>query len=100
MLPADRIAIQKRDSSACRMAMSSPVSRLQQPSTEQPELYNLAADTINLYPVPDPHSVWPHQNKPAAECQNEILEHHGQSCGHQTQDRWHLLGYAENDQQN
>src|SRR5207245_1148859 len=61
------------------MAMGSPVSRLQQPSTEQPELYHLAADTINLYPVPNSHSVWAHQNKPAAECQDEILEHHRQS---------------------
>jgi len=79
--------------------MGSPVSRLQQPGAEQPKLYHLAADTINLYPVPNPHSVWPHQNKPAAECQDEILKDHGQSCCHQTQNRWHLPWYTENDQQ-
>src|SRR5439155_25253893 len=99
MLATDCIAVQERDSSPRRMAMGSPVSRLQQPSTEQPELYHLAAATINLYPVPNPNSVWAHQNKPTAECQAEILEYHGQSCRRQTQDRWHLLWYTENRQQ-
>lgn len=32
--------------------MGSPVSRLQQPRAEQPELYNFAADFLNLYPSP------------------------------------------------
>ncbi len=51
--------------------------------------------TQSLYP----DSVWSHQNKPTAECQDEILKDHGQSRGRQTQDRWHLLWYTENRQQ-
>jgi hypothetical protein len=31
--------------------------------------------------------VWSHQNKPTAECQNEILKDNGQSCGCETQNR-------------
>jgi hypothetical protein len=81
------------------MAIGSPVSRLQQPGAEQTEMYHLAADTIDLDPVPNPDSVWSHQNKPTAECQDEILKYHGQSCCRQTQDRWHLLWYTENGQQ-
>src|SRR5215470_2183579 len=78
------IAVQERDPSSGRMTMGSPVTRFQQPSAEQAELYHLAAHTVNLDPVPNPHSVWSHQNKPATECQDEILKHNGQSCGCQT----------------
>src|SRR5215469_8529120 len=95
ILAAYGIAIQKRDSSSRRMSMCSPVSRLQQPGAEQAELYHLAADPINLHPVLNPHSVWSHQNKPTAECQDEILKDHRQSCCRQTQDCWHLPWYTE-----
>src|ERR1700758_3206197 len=96
ILAAYGIAVQERYSSARRMTVGGPVSRLQKPRAEQPELYDLAADTINLYPVPDPTPVWSHQNDPAAECQDEILKDYGQPRRHQTQDRWHLPRYTEN----
>src|SRR3974390_704136 len=81
------------------MAMGMPVSRFQQPGAEQPELHYLSADSVDLYPVPNPHAVWSHQNKPTAECQDEILKIPRQSCGCQTQDGWHLSWYTENSQQ-
>ena len=80
--------------------MGRPIPCFQEPCAKQAELYDLTADSIDLYPVPDPQPVGAHQNEPAAECQNEILKDYGQSCGHQAQNRWHLTWYAEYDQQN
>src|SRR5690348_11408835 len=81
------------------MAMGSPVSRLQQPRAKQAKLANFAANVINLYPVSHSHSIGSHQNKPAAECQDKILKHHGQTRGNQTKNRRHLLRNTKNDQQ-
>src|SRR5580692_9412645 len=81
------------------MAIGSPVSRLRQPGAEQTEVNHLAADTIDLYPIPNPDSVRSHQNEPTAEREDEILKDDGESRGRQAEDGWHLAWYSENDQQ-
>jgi len=82
VLPANRIALQKRDPTSRRMAIRCPGPRLEQPGSEQPDLYDLTSNPIDLHPVPDPYPIPAHQNKPTAEGQDEILEHDRQPRCH------------------
>ena len=60
---------------------------------------NLAGDAVDLHPIPDPDAVLTHEDKPAKERDDEILQDQRQPGRGEAEDRRHLAGGAEDDKQ-
>ncbi len=77
-----------------------PVPDFEQHGLEDADVDDLAADAVDLNPVPEPDAVAADQCEPAEEGDDEVLQDHRQSSRGQSDDRGQLAGNAEDDQEN
>src|SRR5437762_10253129 len=71
-----------------------PVTGFQQYGAKHTELDHLAAHTVDLDPVADPHAVPAHQHEPADEGDDEVLERHCEARAGETEHGAQLPGYS------
>ncbi len=98
VLAADGVAVHEVDAAAGGMALVGPVAGLEQRGAEEADLDDLAADAIDLDPVADADAVLAHEDEPAEEGEDEVLEDDGEAGGDEAEDGRHLAGHAEDDQ--
>ena len=80
------------------MALVGPVAGFEQHGAEEADLGDFAADAVDLDPVADADAVAAHEDEPAEEGEDEILEDDGEAGGGEADDRGHLLRCAEDDE--
>ena len=57
-----------------------PVTGFEQHGVPEIDLHDFAYHTVNFYPVANPKAIAAHQNEPAHECDDEILQRNRQPC--------------------
>ena len=100
VLAGDGEVIDEGDAAACGMALVGPVAGFEERGAEEADLDDLAADAVDLDPVADADAVFAHEDKPAEEGEDEVLEDDGEACGTEAEDGGDLVGCAEDDEQN
>src|SRR3984885_4254231 len=81
------------------MALVGPVAGFEQGGAEETDLDDLAADAVDLNPVADANAVFAHEDEPAEEGEDEVLEDDGEARGSEAEDGGDLAGRAEDDKE-
>jgi hypothetical protein len=81
------------------MALVGPVAGFEERGAEEADLYDLAADAVDLNPVADADAVFSHEDKPAEEGEDEVLKDDGEAGCSEAEDGGDLAGCAEDDQE-
>ena len=66
---------------------------------EGADFHHFAGDAVDFDPVAQPHAVFAHQNKPADEADNEILQSDGEAGAGEAEEGAELSRRPEKDQQ-
>ncbi len=67
--------------------------------TEERDLDHLATDRVDLHPVAHSNAVLAHQHEPAEEGEDEVLHDDGDAGGGEAEDGGHVVGSAEDDEE-
>src|SRR5262249_44672877 len=76
-----------------------PISGLKDDSVQETNMHDLTADSVDFHPVAWAYAIRAHQDKPAEEANNEILERDGQPGAGQRQNGRQLAGRSKQHQQ-
>ena len=99
VLAGDGEVVDEGDAAAGGMALVGPVAGFEQRGAEEADLDDLAADAVDLDPVADADAVFAHEDEPAEEGEDEVLEDDGEACGSEAEDGGDLAGCAEDDEE-
>ena len=80
------------------MALIGPVAGFEQHGAEEADLDDLAADAVDFNPVAGADAVLAHEDKPAEEGEDEVLEDNGEAGCSEAEDGRGLAGCAEEDE--
>src|SRR5262245_24859045 len=95
-----RITVDESDAAARGMPRVRPISCFQQHRPKQADLDHFSTHTIDFDPVADADAIASHQNKPAEEGNNKVLQSDRQPSTSQANDGGSLVRCAEDDEQN
>src|SRR5450755_3992086 len=99
VLTFDGEAVDEGDAAARGTALVGPVAGFEHGGAEEPDFDDLAADTVDLYPVANSDSALTHEYEPAEKGDDEVLQNNGESGGGQAENGGHLAGGPEHHKQ-
>src|SRR5260370_10674618 len=76
-----------------------PIAGLHQHGMEHAEFGDFAADAVDFHPVAETNAVAAHQDQPAEERHDEILQRDREACAHDADHSAELSRQADDDQQ-
>ena len=98
VLAGDGEVVDEGDAAAGGMALVGPVAGFEQRGAEEADLDDLAADAVDLNPVADADAVLAHEDEPAEEGEDEVLEDDRETRRSEAENRRGLAGCAEDEE--
>ena len=99
VLASDGEVIDEGDAATGGVAFVSPVAGFEERGAEEADLEDFAADAVDLYGVSDADPVAAHEDEPADEGEDELLECDGETGGGEAEDGGELAGDSEDEEE-